>query len=66
MWQQFIDFFRSTGFTGVTWQHCVMYIISFVLIYLAVKKEYEPLLLIPIGFGMLLANLPFANLMEEI
>ena len=65
MWQQFIDFFRSTGFTGVTWQHCVMYIISFVLIYLAVKKEYEPLLLIPIGFGMLLANLPFANLMEE-
>lgn len=65
MWQQFIDFFQSTGFAAVGWQQCVMYLISFTLIYLAVKKGYEPLLLIPIGFGMLLANLPFANLMDK-
>ena len=41
----------------------VMIFISFVLIYLAIKKEFEPLLLLPIAFGMLLANLPLAGLM---
>jgi len=44
---------------GVEWQNAVMILISFVLIYLAIKKEFEPLLLLPIAFGMLLTNLPW-------
>lgn len=43
----------------------VMIVISLILLYLAIVKKYEPLLLIPIAFGMLLANLPFAGLMDE-
>ncbi len=46
------------GFTSVTWQHFLMYAIGAALIWLAVKKEYEPMLLLPIGFGAILANLP--------
>ncbi len=42
-----------------------MLLVSFVLLYLAIKKEFEPLLLVPIAFGMLLANLPLAGLMKE-
>jgi oxaloacetate decarboxylase beta subunit len=49
----------------LTWQHLVMIAIACILLYLAIKKGYEPLLLIPIGFGMLLTNLPGAGLMEE-
>ena len=52
--------FASIGanFSTTGWQQIVMIIISFVLMYLAIKKEYEPLLLLPIAFGMFLANLP--------
>lgn len=46
------------------WQYLVMYVIIGVLFYLAVVKKFEPLLLLPIAFGMLLANLPAANLMH--
>jgi oxaloacetate decarboxylase beta subunit len=46
------------GVNGVTWQSLVMIGISFVLFYLAIAKDYEPLLLLPIGAGCLLANLP--------
>lgn len=56
------NFLQSTGFSGITWQQGVMILISFVLLYLAIVKEYEPLLLLSIAFGMLLANLPLANL----
>ncbi len=55
----------ESGFAALTWQNLVMFLISFVLIYMAIKKQYEPLLLLPISFGMLLANLPLAGLMEE-
>ncbi len=44
------------------WKNLVMIIISFLLLYLGIKKEFEPLLLIPIGFGGLLTNIPFANI----
>lgn len=54
--------FASSGFLSFTWQQGVMILVSFVLIYLAIKKQYEPLLLLPIAFGMLLANIPVANL----
>lgn len=57
-----INFLNSTGFSAITWQQCVMIGVSFVLLYLAIVKEYEPLLLLSIAFGMLLANLPMANL----
>jgi len=50
----------QSGFAGLSWQNLVMFAIGGVLIYLAVRKGYEPLLLIPIGFGAILANLPNA------
>lgn len=54
----------ESGFASLQWQNVVMFIISFILIYLAIKKEFEPLLLLPIAFGMLLRNLPMTGLME--
>ncbi len=54
----------SSGFTALTWQYLVMIAISLVLIYLAIVKKFEPLLLLPIAFGMLLANLPLTGLMS--
>lgn len=60
-----IDFFNQTGFSSITIQQLIMLIISCGLLYLAISKGYEPYLLIPIAFGMMLANLPLANLMGE-
>ncbi|MEZ4509329.1 MAG: sodium ion-translocating decarboxylase subunit beta [Eubacteriales bacterium] len=54
----------SSGFTALTWQQLVMIAVSLVLIYLAIVKKFEPLLLLPIAFGMLLANLPLTGLMS--
>ncbi|MBA4347330.1 MAG: glutaconyl-CoA decarboxylase subunit beta [Clostridiales bacterium] len=54
----------SSGFTALNWQYMVMIVISLVLIYLAIVKKFEPLLLLPIAFGMLLANLPLTGLMS--
>ena len=54
----------DSGFSALTWQHGLMILIAGVLIYLAIGRKFEPLLLLPISFGMLLANLPLANLME--
>ena len=53
----------STGFVTLTIQQGIMLMISFILLYLAIVKGFEPLLLMPIAFGMLLANLPHAGLM---
>ena len=47
------------------WKNGVMILISFVLLYLAIVKQFEPLLLMPIAFGMLLTNLPLAGIMDE-
>jgi len=55
--------FQDSGFAALTWQHCVMIVLACVLVYLAIVKKFEPLLLLPIAFGMLLANLPLAGLM---
>lgn len=60
---ELLNFYYSMGFTKITWQQGVMLLLSCVLIYLALKKGFEPLLLVPIAFGMLLANLPMAGLM---
>ncbi|HOQ75577.1 MAG TPA: sodium ion-translocating decarboxylase subunit beta [Thermoclostridium sp.] len=58
-----VKIWEMSGFASMDWQHLVMIAISGVLIYLAIVKGFEPLLLLPIAFGMLLANLPLANLM---
>lgn len=58
------DFLLSTGFVALTWQQIVMLGVACVLLYLAIVKGYEPLLLLPIAFGALLANLPLAGLMD--
>jgi oxaloacetate decarboxylase beta subunit len=52
-------FFEYTGFANFTFGHLVMITVGLIFIYLAIKKEYEPLLLIPIGFGILIGNIPF-------
>jgi len=52
------------GIFGVTPGTAVMWLISLILMYLAIGKKYEPLLLLPIGFGILIANLPLTGLME--
>ena len=55
------QFFQYTGFASFTWQHGVMILIGILFIYLAIKKDWEPLLLIPIGFGMIIGNIPFVS-----
>ena len=50
---------------NITWQHIVMWVIGGVLIYLAIKKDMEPTLLLPIGFGAILVNLPFSGAITQ-
>ena len=75
IFQGFLDalkgLWESSGFMQLTWQNYAMIVIACVLLYLAIKKQYEPLLLLPIAFGMLLVNLypdimgaPHINLVE--
>lgn len=64
MGDMFAKLLQQTGLLQLTWQQVLMMVIAGVLIYLAIEKKYEPLLLLPISFGMLLANLPAAGLMN--
>ena len=57
--------FLLDGVMAVTWQQIVMYIVGVVLIWLAVKKEYEPSLLLPMGFGAILVNLPYSGVIDQ-
>ncbi len=57
--------FADSGFAALTWQACLMLAVACVLVYLAIVKKFEPLLLLPIAFGILLANLPLAGLMNS-
>ena len=52
-----IDLFNDSNFLNLAWQNWVMILVTFVLFYLAVVKKFEPLLLLPIAFGMLLVNI---------
>jgi oxaloacetate decarboxylase beta subunit len=63
MLEALLDFAKSTGFYGLTIGSIVMLGIACLLLYLAIVKKFEPLLLVPIAFGVLLTNLPFAELM---
>lgn len=58
--QNFSQLFQ--GIVNFHWQYLIMYAIGGVLIYLAIKKEYEPMLLLPIGFGAILVNLPLSTI----
>jgi len=59
-----LKLWNSSGFVLLSWQHILMITVACVLIYLAIVKKFEPLLLLPIAFGVLLANLPMAGLMN--
>ena len=64
MQEALIELLQTTGFAAATWKELLMIAISAVLMYLAIVRKFEPLLLLPISFGMLLANLPLAGLMD--
>lgn len=51
------DLYKASGFQNITYKNVIMILVACMLLYLAIKKDYEPLLLIPIAFGMLLVNL---------
>ena len=53
--------FLYNGFLALTWQQVVMWLIGGLLIFLAIKKEMEPTLLLPMGFGTILVNIPFSG-----
>ncbi len=57
--------FLLDGFRAVTWQQGVMYLVGLALIYLAIQKNYEPSLLLPMGFGAILVNLPFSGVLNQ-
>lgn len=57
--------FLLEGFLAVTWKQLVMYAVGILLIFLAVKKQYEPSLLLPMGFGAILVNLPFSGVLNQ-
>jgi oxaloacetate decarboxylase beta subunit len=59
-----IELVKTSGFATMKWQSAVMIVISIVLLYLAIHKKYEPLLLVPIAFGVLLTNLPMGELIH--
>lgn len=66
VWQALSDIFTNSGyayfFSGDGYKNLIMILVSFVFLWLGIKKGFEPLLMIPIAFGMLLANIPGANL----
>lgn len=57
--------FLISGIMAITWQQCVMYLVGGILIYLAIAKEYEPSLLLPMGFGAILVNLPASGVINQ-
>jgi len=57
--------FLLESFKAVTWQQGLMYLVGILLIYLAIKKGYEPALLLPMGFGAILVNLPFTGVLNQ-
>ena len=66
LFKPLIDLAKQSGFSGIAQDplSLVMIGVACILLYMAIVKKYEPLLLVPIAFGMLLANIPFAGLMD--
>ena len=62
----YMDFsFLVSGILSITWQQAVMYVVGAVLIYLAIEKGFEPSLLMPMGFGAILVNLPLSGVINQ-
>jgi sodium ion-translocating decarboxylase beta subunit len=59
------ELLSQTGFLAITWGQLVMWAIGLTLVYLAIKKEYEPYLLLPIGFGTILVNVPLGGMVAD-
>lgn len=57
--------FLLDGITNVTWQQALMWVIGGLLIYLAIAKKLEPPLLLPMGFGAILVNLPLSGVINQ-
>ncbi len=57
---------QSSGLAALTWQNGVMLLVSFAFLYLGIRRKFEPLVLVPIAFGILLANLPGADVMKDV
>ena len=57
--------FLWNGLLSITWQQVVMYVVGLLLIYLAIEKNYEPALLLPMGFGAILVNLPASGVLNQ-
>src|SRR5574344_1106930 len=55
----FADFWSYTGFANAGYEHFIMILVGLFFLFLAIKKDFEPMLLIPIGFGILIGNIPF-------
>ncbi|MDE6076431.1 MAG: sodium ion-translocating decarboxylase subunit beta, partial [Muribaculaceae bacterium] len=64
MSQTIETFWQFTGFYNCEWENLVMLAVGCFFVWLAIKKNFEPLLLVPIGFGMLIGNIPFQPGME--
>ena len=70
LWKAIVELWNESGFAQLCnfenggWKNLIMILVSFVLIYLAIKKQFEPMLLLPIAFGMLLCNLPLGGIMD--
>jgi carboxybiotin decarboxylase len=64
MFEKISIFIQTTGYYNLSFGQFIMFLISVILLYLAIVKKYEPLLLVPIGFGILLSNLPLGALMS--
>jgi len=64
MWEGILSFLQSTGVVSITSGQILMLAVSCVLLYLGIYRKYEPLLLVPIAFGMLLANLPISGITD--
>ena len=60
-----ISVWTDSGFSNLTWENCVMILVGLVLLYLSIAKEYEPLLLLPIAFGCIMANFPNTGFEDE-
>lgn len=58
--------FLLDGIRAFTWQQAVMFAVGFVLIWLAVKKQCEPMLLLPMGFGAILVNIPMSGALNQL
>lgn len=63
-WESINTLFESSGFASLSWQNGVMLVVGGVLCYFAIARQFEPLLLLPIAFGVLLTNLPLGELIH--